>query len=65
MFALYTEEEIAQHERETAEVIKAFFENLANDICPHCKTPITNKRQVGRCVYADPCGHRLYQGKLK
>lgn len=56
--------ELTDSEREVAEYIKAFMTNLKNDICPHCGTPITNKRQVGRCVYADPCGCRLYQGNL-
>ncbi len=33
-------------------------------VCPWCKQPITEKKQVGRCVYALPCWHRLYQGTL-
>lgn len=64
LFELYTEDEINKQQTEAAAAIAAFFSNLANDICPHCQTPITGKRQVGRCVYADPCGHRLYQGRL-
>ncbi len=58
-------EEVAEKEREANAVLQEFLDNLANNICPHCKTPIAEKRQVGRCVYARPCGHRLYQGKLK
>lgn len=45
--------------------IAAFVNDLADDICPHCKTPVTKQVQVGRCVYAEPCGHRLFQGKAK
>jgi DNA-directed RNA polymerase subunit RPC12/RpoP len=32
--------------------------------CYHCGKPM-KQTQVGRCVYADPCGHRLWQGKAK
>lgn len=63
-FAFLSEEEIEAEEREGNEAVEAFFKALADDICPHCGAKITHKRQVGRCVYADPCGHRLYQGKL-
>lgn len=63
-FELYTEAEIDAQEAATVVAFKAYVDNLSNDICPHCHTPITNKRQVGRCVYADPCGCRLYQGRL-
>lgn len=33
-------------------------------ICPVCQQPFQRKVQVGRSVYTDPCGHRLYQGFL-
>ena len=45
------------------EVLKRYEENMKNNICPHCGTPIQEKKQVGRCVYAN-CGCRLYQGTL-
>jgi hypothetical protein len=38
------------------------MQRLAEGFCLQCDQPMT-KRQVGRCVYAEPCGHRLYQGK--
>lgn len=53
-----------QQKREIAEAFKQYLRGLQNNVCPHCGMPITNKRQVGRCVYADPCGCRLYQGRL-
>lgn len=61
----YTPEELTEQDREAAAAIKAYLEKLAAHICPHCDTPIQEERQVGRCVYAVPCGHRLYQGKAK
>lgn len=60
----YTPEEIAEKEREASEAIQQFLSNLENDICPHCEKPIQEKKQIGRCVYGYPCGHRLYQGTL-
>jgi len=59
-----TEEEIQQENARIGEIVKQFFSNLNSDICPHCKQPIQEKKQIGRCVYAYPCGHRLYQGRL-
>ena len=32
-----------------------------NAVCRHCFEP-ARLVQVGRCVYAKPCGHRQYQG---
>jgi hypothetical protein len=43
-------------------LLNAAFDKLANGICPHCDTTIEHERQVGRCVYGEPCGCRLYQG---
>ena len=58
-----TEAEAKAEEAESRKEIKAFFDEMASGKCPHCHQPMT-KRQVGRCVYAEPCGHRLYQGKV-
>lgn len=50
--------------------IRVFLERLnavsrgESDICIHCQKPFTTLTQVGRCVYASPCGCRQYQGKL-
>lgn len=33
--------------------------------CLHCRTQIEEAFQVGRCVYARPCGHRQGQGNAK
>lgn len=32
--------------------------------CPQCCQHVTSIEQVGRCVYAKPCGCRVYQGKV-
>jgi activating signal cointegrator 1 len=60
----YTREERVAMDRETAEALRQFVENLDNAICPTCKKAYAKQTQVGRCVYAEPCGHRLYQGKV-
>jgi hypothetical protein len=38
--------------------------NLENDICNTCGAKVERKRQVSCCVYGEPCGHRLYHGRL-
>lgn len=59
-----TAEEIVELRTERKASITRYFTKINDDICPQCDRPITLKRQVGRCVYASPCGHRLYQGWL-
>lgn len=49
---------------EATEALNKYFAKLNADICPHCDTPFTDQRQVGRCVYAVPCNCRLYQGTV-
>lgn len=60
-----TPEEVAEEEEKANQAIKAYLDNLKNDICPHCHTPIEEQKQVGRCAHAVPCGCRLFQGKAK
>lgn len=59
-----TPEEIKAHDEEVAALLQEFARKLENNICPQCDRPIERKEQVGRCVYALPCHHRLYQGRL-
>ena len=47
--------------KEAIEKIKASVEG---DLCHVCNGRIEKKVQVGRCVYAEPCRHRLYQGTV-
>lgn len=59
-YSPYTdEEERASLERARARLSRQFEEK----ICPACDQQWAG-RQVGRCVYCDHCGHRLYQGAL-
>lgn len=58
-----TVEEVEEFEAKMEAKFKETMDNIKNDICPNHKTPMT-KKQVGRCVYAEPCGCRLYQGKV-
>ncbi len=57
-----TEEE----EKQIAEVIRRLnaVSRGESDLCIHCQQQFTELKQVGRCVYAYPCGHRQYQGTL-
>ena len=41
----------------------AFFNDLLAGKCPICHEVPQYERQVGRCVYGVPCGHRMRQGK--
>lgn len=59
-----TPEESATRLTEIGKLLVQFQADLDSDICPHCKAPIQRWKQVGRCVYAEPCGDRLYQGKV-
>ena len=34
------------------------------EICPHCDETVSEAEQIGRCVYARPCGCRVGQGRL-
>jgi hypothetical protein len=42
-----------------------FLTRLATGICTVCGGQVTKEVQVGRCVYAEPCGHRMRQGKAR
>jgi hypothetical protein len=62
--AFYTEEEVQQEVKKIDDLFAQVTSDLQNNICPTCKQPIEKRKQVGRCVYANPCGHRLYQGRI-
>lgn len=58
-----TPEERAERDRLSRESTIKFFAKIEQGICPDCDRTMI-KRQVGSGVYAAPCGHRLYQGKV-
>lgn len=60
---LTPEERTAEKERSTA-VWTKYLNDLANNVCPFCGAAIEKHEQIGRCAYAKPCGHRLYQGRV-
>lgn len=60
-----TPEEIEAHIAKIRERAIQFFKDIDAGTCPHCNSVIAEKKQIGRCVYAFPCGCRLYQGRLK
>lgn len=58
-----SEEEIATEKERSNQAIAAFLKELSEGkTCPHCHRPVEKRYQVGRCVYAKPCGCRQYQG---
>ena len=63
-FAYSSETEIDAEEKEMYAAAAASLKAMFSGKCPECGAKVEHKRQVGRCVYADPCGHRLYQGDV-
>lgn len=47
------------------QALREWSEKLTNWICPTCNSSIDKQVQSGRCVYASPCGCRLFQGKAQ
>lgn len=60
-----TREEAEEQERQLHERIAEFSRKLDSNVCPHCNSQVEHQRQAGSCVYAEPCGCRLYQGKAR
>lgn len=59
-----TQEQVERYEIASRQSIEKYMTELKADICPHCHQPIKEYQKIGRCVYASPCGDRLYQGQL-
>lgn len=34
------------------------------EACPYCHREVKSMEKIGRCVYAHPCGCRLWQGTV-
>jgi hypothetical protein len=43
--------------------IRAKLERMVEGYCIQCDQKIERQVKVGRCLYAEPCGHRLGQGR--
>jgi len=54
-----------EHEDEewVKEAIAKIRKSVDGDECHVCGGKIEKKIQVRPCVYAEPCQHRLYQGR--
>lgn len=50
--------------KEAREYVQRFLDDLINGICPYCQNKIEQRENIGRSVFARPCGHRLYQRTL-
>jgi hypothetical protein len=57
------EAEVVEHQRD--ENIARFLSAMREGRCPHCQHAVEESVQVGPCIYAKPCGHRLGQGRAK
>ena len=57
-----TQAEVSAFDTQVEAAVTAALSALADGKCPHCGNPIESKQQVGPCVYARPCGHRIRQG---
>ncbi len=62
-FRAYTEDEARAKVQAQDESLERAFSRLSEGCCPTCGESVKH-RQVGRCVYGVPCGHRLYQGTI-
>lgn len=58
-----TEEEKQHLIAELLGPIMTFLDRTTED-CPHCGNHATSCEQVGRSIYARPCGCRVVQGHL-
>lgn len=61
-----TSEQLAERERQIAEHLARFAKVMNGDLkeCLVCRAPVERFKEVRPCVYAEPCGHRQYQGKV-
>lgn len=58
-----TREEAEEWREESSRHIREWVQEIAQGVCPNCKKD-GRWSQVGRCVYCNECGHRVYQGTL-
>lgn len=56
----------AELDRVVADALKKFlaFNARETEACLSCGQHVTRLEKIGRCVYAFPCGCRLWQGNV-
>ena len=42
-----------------------FLQRMLDGVCTVCGGVVTKEVQVVRCVYAEPCGHRIRNGHVR
>jgi len=60
-----TQEELDAIDAEINAAVAQAMERLAFGLCIECGQPVERMQQVGRSIYAQPCGHRNGQGNAK
>lgn len=63
--AFLTDEQAQARADEIYARARARLEQEAAGFCGHCGQKIERKAQVGPCIYNEPCGCRVGQGRLK
>jgi hypothetical protein len=60
-----TPEQEAKEEQAIAEYLSRLAKVMRGELreCLECGKPVDAYREVRPCVYAEPCGHRQWQGK--
>lgn len=64
----YTEptvEQLAEFNRQLDARFAEIADRHKRGECAECGAKVASVEQVGRCVYARPCGHRIGQGDAK
>ena len=62
---LPTAEQIAQRDAEVADWLHRLAAATRGELkeCLECRAPVERYVEVRPCVYAEPCGHRQWQGR--
>jgi hypothetical protein len=60
-YAPNTPEEIAAEEADIQAAIAEAGRRYTEGRCIHCAAEVTARKVVGKCEYAEPCGHRQGQ----
>lgn len=61
-----TPEDLRRIEDRGKEVLESMvdFQLRRTEACPQCSQSVASVEKVGRCIYARPCGCRLWQGVI-